>query len=223
MSKTAKGITALLVLIFIGIGVIGLIAIYPNFFVEETNVFDTADVQNIQLTMHSSTIEVFIDPNAKSISVSIRGKKQDVKNTKAGVKNGTLSITGVTNLARSIEVTVIIPEGAVLDYDVNVNSGIVSIRNLDCGSCTIMANSCEVTISNINAANLDIDNDYGTASVYKLVGVKHHIKSNFGTMTITDATGQELIVETQFGRATIQQIDYDTVTPIGDSGIIDIQ
>jgi len=223
MSKTAKGITALLILIFIGIGVIGLIAIYPNFFVEETNVFDTTDVQNMQLTMHSSTIDVFTDPQANSISVSIRGKRQDVKNTKVGVSDGVLSITGVTNLARSIEVTVIIPEGTALDYAINVNSGIASIKNLDCASCTVMANSCEITVDNINAANLDISNDNGTISVYKLAGTKHHIKSNFGIMTITDASGQELIVETQFGRATIRRIDYDTVTPIGGSGIIDIQ
>ena len=223
MSKTAKGITALLVLIFIGIGVIGLFAGYPKFFIEETSVFDTADVQNMQFTMHSSTIDAFTDPQANSISVSIRGKRQDVRNTKVGVSDGVLSITGVTNLVRSIDVTVIIPEGTALDCAINVNSGIASLKNLDCESCTVMANSCAITVDNINAANLDISNDNGTISVYKLAGTIHHIKSNFGIMKITDAFGQELIVETQSGRATIRRIDYDTVTPIGGSGIIDIQ
>ena len=223
MSVRAKGITVLLVL-FIGIGGIGLMLGYPYFFIEQTSAFETDDVQSIQLTMHSSVIAIRTDPQATSISVMVGGKSQDVKNTKVNVNNAILSITGVTHLARSIEVTVIIPENVTLDYSIATHSGIMEISNLTCGSITVTANSCQTNISNVNASNLNIENDNGTVTVSKLYGGTHSLKSDFGVLTITEATGRELILESQFGKVIGRQLDYETITPIGGSGgVMDIQ
>lgn len=224
MSNIRKGDNTASTLSGFALGAIGLVSGLPAFFAEQTSVFPPSEVQSLRLILHSTIAMIYTNQSTDLIKVSIRGKRVDVKNTKVILNDGMLSVSGVANLARSIEVIVSIPANTSLNYTIDIFSGSVNVRDLKSNRCMITANSCDVNINNSIIDALEINNDNGTVGICKLIGREHYVKSNFGILTITDSAGKNLIVEAQFGKATVKHSDYEAISPISDSGgIVDIQ